>query len=184
MSMETEIENRFDICAFTMPDEFLSEEEVFDREKKLLLCRLYIDSFKILTFEEYSALQGILTVSSCWDNTAKAPEHICGGQFRVFSEMPLNLKIITKALDTDMEKMIVLLKSAFVKLPILKTLLPVSLIKEIDETKTMELVNPEEEMEKPAKGKLSKKNFKKIGQTIRKNIYRTDYGKIAYKKKK
>lgn len=181
MSIATEIENRFDLCAFTTPEEFLFDEEIFDKENKLLLCRLFIDSFKVLTFEEYSALQGILIVSSCWDNTAKTPEHICGGLFHVYSDKPLTIKLVSKVLDTDLEKMVVLLKSAFIKLPILKTLVPVSLTKEIDEMKTLPLLNPDEE---PEKGKLSKKNFENIGQTIRKNIYRTDNGKIAYKKQK
>ena len=177
MSIASEIENRFDLCAFTMPDEFMFDEEVLDKENKLLLCRLYIDSFKVLTFEEYSALQGILIVSSCWDGTAQAPTHICGGMFHSFSEMPLTMKLIGKILNTDLEKMVVLLKNAFIKLPILKTMIPPSLMKEIDEMKTTSLKNP-------ATGKIDKNNFDEIGQLIRKNLFRTDDGRIAYRKQK
>lgn len=177
MDINIEIADRFDTSAFTMPTEFSSDEETFSKENKLLLCRLFMDSYKLLNYEEFSAFQGTLVVISCWDETARAPKHICGGMFHVYSEMPLSMKIIAKTMNTDMEKLVVLLKCVFKKLPILRTMLPKSLLKEIDEMETLPLRDV-------ATGTIDKENFKKIGPAIRTNLFRTDDGKIAYRKKK
>ena len=174
MKVKDEIMQRFDLTAFTMPPEFYSDEEKLDRENKLLLCRLYIDSYKVLKFEEFSAIQGLLIVVSCWDETARNPEHISGGMFHTYNEMNLDMKLVSKILNTDMEKMVALLKSAFTKLPILRTMVPNGLLQEIDKMRTMPLKDT-------TPGIIDKDNFEKIGLCMRKNLYRSDSGNIMFR---
>lgn len=160
-----DIHSRFDLDAFVMPPEYIDDEEEKSYEQKLLICRLFIDCFKILTFEEFQALQGVLIIEQCWDRRATAPVNVCGGMFRTNEEQELSLSICAKLLDTDKEKLCALMKSVLEKLPIAKTFLSKEILDDIESKKTLPI-------KESSKFKIEKDKFDAIGKNIRKGLYK------------
>lgn len=124
---------RADTTFFSFPEEYLEPRE-FEEEDKLLLARLYIDSFKVLSYLEFTALQALLIVQSVWDERADAPTEIGGGYFSTHDPVPLTLGLVKNVLGiTDTSKLVAPIMSALKKLPILETMVNASILKELKE---------------------------------------------------
>lgn len=176
-------ESRLDMTFFTLPDIYKDEEEqdeMLKHEAQTVLCKLFIDCFMILNFEEYSAIQGVLIMQKCWDSSPLPPVDI-GGLSHTYIDVPLTLSAMAKILETDKAKLISVLKSAFAKLPILKTMFPIQFVKEIERSQLA--MDIEEEARPDAN--FSRERLKEIGYIIRKNytrIYRDNLKKYILKK--
>ena len=174
---------RFDLAAFVLPPDYEDDNERKDRESKVLLCRLFIDCFKVLTYEEYNAIQGALIVEQCWDKRQPKPVHVNGGIFRCTEEKGLTFPIMARLFKVDIEKFAALLKSAFKKLPILKTFFNRMLVEEIEAFETVPL-------KESSKFQIEQEKFKELSDSIRKRIirrfdclmYADDYHKCKYNK--
>ena len=123
---------RADTTFFSLPDEYREPME-YEDEDKLFLARLFIDSFKVLTYLEFTAIQAFLLIQSIWDETADAPTEIGGGYFSTHDPRPLNLQTIHNVFGVDVGKLVALTRSAFKKLPILETMFDRRIMKEIKE---------------------------------------------------
>ena len=123
---------RSDTTFFSLPAEYREPME-FEEEDKLMLARLFIDSFKVLTYLEFTAIQALLLIQSIWDESADAPTEIGGGYFSTHDSRPLDFQTIHNVLSVDAGKLIALTKSALKKLPILETMIDKRLMKQIRE---------------------------------------------------
>lgn len=124
---------RADTMFFSLPEEYQEPRE-FEEEDKLLLAKLYIDSFKVLTYLEFTAFQALLIVQSVWDDRAEAPRDIGGGYFTTHDDVPLTLRLVKNVLGmTDESKLVAPLMSALRKLPILETMVNTDILKELKE---------------------------------------------------
>lgn len=122
---------RADTMFFSLPEEYAEPRE-FEEEDKLLLARLYIDSFKVLTFLEFTAFQALLIVQSVWDERADAPNDIGAGYFSTHDPVPLTIRLVSNVLGLpDTSKLAAPLISALRKLPILETMVNAGILKEL-----------------------------------------------------
>jgi len=164
-----ELEERIDSMAFVMPEEYKDEEEIKDIENKLMLCRLFIDSYKVLTYEEFTALQSVLVITQCWDSRPDTPISVGGGLTKTFDPVPLTMNIIAKIMETDFQKLVSLISSTIKKLPILSSIIEPSLIKELKDSSDVKKIKEKKNEEQSL---LSIKQLKENGMTIRKNLIR------------
>jgi hypothetical protein len=173
-----EIENRLDIRFFDFPDEYRDEEQLredYARDDKLFLAKLYMDSYQILNYYEFNALQIMLIVQTCWDSSSDPPRmYQSGPDFATYDEAPLNLAIVAQVAGVNQAKLAGLLLSAFTKLPILASLFPKAMINEIKEKAPGEcklvVINPPET--------YSLDHLHKLGQEMKQGLVRRADGTI------
>ena len=132
---------RADTMLFSLPEEYQEPRE-FEEEDKLLLAKLFIDSFKVLTYLEYSALQALLIVQSVWDSRPDAPTQNENGYFSTHEPKPLTLLPLRTVFGLDdLTKFVTLIRSAIRKLPIIESIIDIGILKEIKTwPETMEYV--------------------------------------------
>ena len=132
---------RADTMFFSLPEEYQEPRE-FEEEDKLLLAKLYIDSFKVLSYLEFSALQALLIVQSVWDSRPDAPTRNENGYYSTHDPRPLSLLPLRTVFGLDdLTKFVTLIRSAIRKLPILESIIDMGILKEIKTwPETMEYV--------------------------------------------
>ena len=163
-----EAEKRFDYLGLYVPGEFRAEDEILEEDNKLLACRLFIDSFKVLTYEEFSAIQGLLWVASCWDSRAAAPTITDSGLFTTYNPVPLTVAKAAFVLDTNSDKLMALANRAFTKLPILKTFFDRELVQAIEENAPA--------LKESSRAEAEKARFAEIGKAIRQGLVKLKDG--------
>lgn len=111
----------------------MENEEIY--ELKLRIAKLFIDALQCLDFWEFIAVSGALTVSYNFDESPKAP--LCVNTlWKTFDPIPVSLAVVVKYMDTDKVKLATFVKSAFKKMPTLKTLFSKQFVLEVENTET------------------------------------------------
>lgn len=123
------------VRSFDMP-EIYQDIPDFQTSDRLMLCRLYIDSYKALNRLEFLTFQALLILQDSWNPLQEAPTELLAGDFSTHDPMYLSLEVIQRAMDTDWEKFVAVIRSCIGKLPILEALIDPFLLKEIKDVET------------------------------------------------
>ena len=123
------------VRSFDMP-EIYNDKPDFETPDRLLLCRLYIDSYRALNRLEFLTFQTLLVLQDSWDSRPEDPTEFQTGEFSTHDPMYLSLEIVQRALDTDWEKFVAVIRSCLCKLPVLEALVDPFLLKEIKEVES------------------------------------------------
>lgn len=131
----TTLNRHLQVRIFDMPEVY-NEKPEFETEDRLMLCKLFIDSFKVLSYLEFHVFQALLILQDSWDSTPEAPTELLGGEFSQKEPNYLTLDVVKRCLGTDYEKFVSIIRSCIRKLPILETMIDEFLLREIKELKT------------------------------------------------
>lgn len=176
------IDRHLQVKMFDMPEVY-KEKPDFETDDRLMLCKLFIDSFKVLGYLEFLTFQALLIIQDSWDSRPDPPTEMLGGEFMTHDPNFLTLAVLRKCLDTNYEKFVAIIRSCFKKLPILETMIDNFLLKEIKELDVdFEYKSPEVSREwLEYIGYLIKSRTRREGNTLQDRHLERDLDKQAEK---
>lgn len=117
------------------------EEALYDN--RAFAAKLYIETIKKLTYEEYLALSALLILTACWNEEDLEGHYTSSCNYTQSPAYPVSISLLARFLNISKPKIARLLKSALIKMPELKALFKKHVIESIEKNAPNKISTPD-----------------------------------------